>query len=237
MNNHPANVEPVSKQRFRISLFSAFAWLTVIVLIGSHVQTVRQYLRAQERIERLHSMYGMARVIDPQQPEAGGMPVSLNRDVRIHVYQPPGKRYRLCVDTHDVYQFAERFPVVEQAVLTPDVNEFYLFIRLQAAEQGSEAVLTLTWDGGSITEVVSFPQGHEVDHLVRRTGKYFDGSYCYVPPIKHLYKTDRYVWNRNDAPIFVFATGLRDWQRHKGGEGLLVWLEEVPSSDATTGQP
>ncbi|HTN74646.1 MAG TPA: hypothetical protein VL096_05345, partial [Pirellulaceae bacterium] len=77
------SLENTTRRRWpRITLWRFFVLLTVLTLIASLANTVRQAYIADERLEELHGRFGVARTHSPLQPAVRGLQLPDRRQFR-----------------------------------------------------------------------------------------------------------------------------------------------------------
>jgi hypothetical protein len=210
----------------RVTLWRFFAIVTVLTLIASHAHTVRQFYVEDARLNELHRRFGVARVIDRNEPAARMVALSWT-DWRIHIIQPEQKRYRLCGSTADVDQWNRDFPDPEFTIDMPRAREAWLNVSLAAEAPATTVRLELRSQQETIARRVFVPEHHYLDQLTHggaQQDRYTVDSHARWYPIK--------PWHEQRAPHLLLALFKHQYSRSgrtpPGVEGLILWLEEIP---------
>lgn len=212
----------------RVTLGRFFVVLTVLTLIASHAWTVKQLYSENKRLNELHRRFGIARVVDREEPAAQRLYLS-SKNIRFHVIQPHGKRYRICGSLSNVNQWTRDFPAPEFSLETPDVDEFILFVSYYEKVPATELGLELRWSDGSFSRKVPVPEHHYLDLLTHngmegRSSFYADSHYDWAP---------KRPWNNQKAPLLLLAIGEQEpygyGKSPPGRDGLILWVEALES--------
>jgi hypothetical protein len=215
----------------RLSLKQLFLLVTVITLIASHVHTNWQLYREERRLVSLHQHFGIARVIDADEPAARRLGIDFAK-WRFHVIQPTTKRYRLCCSLSGVDQWKRDFPKSEHSLELPATEEVWIYVSYYEKTPATELSIELRSVDGRTTKLVSVPEHHFLDrvsHGARIESTLWADSHTSWHPIK--------PWNNQRAPLLLLAFAERDsmWDGRTptGKDGLILWLEQAMPPDGS----
>lgn len=212
MNREP---HAIPKPRFRLSLFSVFAWLTLVTVVCSHIQVLSRLERAYVEQDRFYGQFGLAIVPDPALVSSAMIRFGNDDRLRVQVYLPQGRRFVLKYATHrpKVFYPPQHWEeVIDLSWVTPDSDRrFHIDFDLTAAEGQGVPTIIVT----SATESRSYPIRTAPDHPLAafpRNG---------VADLEHEISNGTHI-----GPPDVPHSILRMFNSQK--QGLDVWLDNAP---------
>ena len=201
------------RKRFRVSLFGAFAWLTVLTLVCSHIFVLVQLYHAILEREEFYRRFGMAIVYDPEDVSSGATYFTSGRS-RVQVYQPPGRRLVLkyLTDENVRYQPPRPREVIDLSWVKPDSeNRFYIEIDLHANEGEGMPEIIVYSETESRRYLVQLPPGHPLADIPNK------GMGNFFPEIAN----SRHMGSMPDVPRHIYRRFDPNWK------GLSVWLDNA----------
>jgi hypothetical protein len=231
----PMNCEPQKHARRnrwgipRLSLGRFFVVLTVVTLIASHAHTNWQLHCEERRLVKLHEHFGIARVIDPNEPAARRLGIEFTK-WRFHVMQPTTKRYKLCGSFSGVDQWKRDFPAAEFELELPEAEEVWIYASYYEKTPATELSIELRSLKGRTTKFFSVPEHHFLDRLSHGaridTTLWADSNTSWAPVRP---------WNNQRAPLLLLAFADRDsmWdgKTPTGKDGLILWIEQTAAQE------
>jgi hypothetical protein len=232
----------MSKQSLRISLFGAFAWLTVIALAGSHLYTSYQLFNAKQKLAEakrqyqiLHAELGKVYVEDISRVTASGAAMAVRNQWRFHVHRPQDRplvlrwAFRGIDDLNRLQpppaegELPIFLPGYDGRIGTREVD-FYLTIALTRDDGNAILQFGISANAGSAGWVREEPKYHippdSVLDQYLKTGR----GVSQVGFTNGAYKDARLP----DTPFVLLRMTAESDSRTR--EGLIVWLDDVPAT-------
>src|SRR5688572_13043953 len=169
-NTQPTAPIASERQRFHITLSTAFTWLTLLTLIASHVWTLVQLYNVHEERRVLYQKFGIATVHDPQKVSSAATWFSNERRCRIQVYLPPDRHLVLKYKIKNASNFDYREPQgeidlgwVSEELLSDREPRFYVDAVTHHLENGGRTEVVVMAGNQSRNYFIDVPEGHILD--------------------------------------------------------------------------